>query len=456
MSPRRAMLGHDARVFASALLAGLPGVVVSLALLWGGEHPLKVQLTLTILIASVWLGFSLGVSDEVVRPLQTMANLLSALREGDFSIRARREGVGEALGTALDEINAIGQTMRDQRLGALEALGLLGTVIHEVDVAIFAFDQDRRLRLINRAGERLLGYDPDRLLGETADALRMAPLLGGEAPRTLDIALPGARGPWELRRATFRQHGVPHELVVLTDLKRALREEERQAWQRIVRVLGHEINNSLAPIRSIAVELRHVLRREPRPRDWDTDIEAGLNVVERRAEALARFMTAYACLAKLPAPVVAPLDVETWIRRVADLDKRVRVVVEAGPPLFVLGDSDQLDQLLINLVRNAVDAALETAGMVALTWKRAQGYAEIVVTDDGPGIAQASNLFVPFFTTKPGGSGIGLVLSRQIAEAHLGALELVDRGQPQGCQAVLRLPIGSPNEARAYRSAFSK
>jgi two-component system nitrogen regulation sensor histidine kinase NtrY len=448
MSPRRAMLGHDARVFASALLAGLPGVVVSLALLWGGEYPLKAQLTLTTLVVGVWLGWSLSVSEQVVRPLHTMANLLNALREGDFSIRARRERAGEALGTALDEINAIGQAMRDQRLGAMEAFGLLGTVIREIDVAIFAFDQDRRLRLVNRAGERLLGSAPGCLLGETAEALRMAPLLGSEAPRTLDIALPGARGPWELRRATFRQHGVSHELIVLTDLKRALREEERQAWQRLVRVIGHEINNSLAPIRSVAVELGQVLRREPRPPDWDTDMDLGLKVIERRAEALARFMTAYTRLAKLPAPVFAPLDVETWVRRVAVLDKRVPVAVEAGPAMAVVGDSDQLDQLLINLVRNAVEAALETAGGVTLTWKRAQEHVEVVVTDDGPGIAHASNLFVPFFTTKPGGSGIGLVLSRQIAEAHRGALDLFDRGQPHGCRAVLRLPIGSSQAGR--------
>jgi two-component system nitrogen regulation sensor histidine kinase NtrY len=177
----------------------------------------------------------------------------------------------------------------------------------------------------------------------------------------------------------------------------------------------------------------------------------GLGIVERRAEALARFMTAYTRLARLPAPVFAPVDVETWVRRVADLDRRVNVAVEAGPTMAVLGDSDQLDQLLINLVRNAVDAALETAGGVALTWRHAKEYVEVVVTDDGPGIAQATNLFVPFFTTKPGGSGIGLVLSRQIAEAHHGVLELFDRSQPRGCRAVLQLPIEPPGAGSAPR-----
>jgi signal transduction histidine kinase len=311
----------------------------------------------------------------------------------------------------------------------------------EIDVAIFAFDATTHLRLCNRAGERLLGRPPGQLLGESAEALGMAAFLGGETPRTLDLGLPGGQGHWELRRTSFRQHGQPHDLVVLSNLQRALRAEERQAWQRLVRVLGHEINNSLTPISSIAGSLRQTLHKQPRPPDWDADVDRALEVVERRAEGLSRFMSAYARLARLPPPRPAPLDVATWIGRIAALDGRLPVQVIPGPALTLAGDGDQLDQLLINLVRNAIDAALETGGGVELGWQRAGAAIEVRVRDGGPGIAQASSLFVPFFTTKPNGSGIGLVLSRQIAEAHNGTLELRDRGTRRGCDAVLRLPL---------------
>jgi nitrogen fixation/metabolism regulation signal transduction histidine kinase len=425
-----------------AAIAGLPGVVVSLALLWGDDHPLKVRATLTAVVVFVWLGIAGTLGERVARQLQTIANLLAALREGDFSIRARSGRSGENLDAVHDEINALGEALREQRLGAVEAHALLRTVMLEIDVAVFAFDADRRLRLANRAGERLLDALPGRLLGETAEDLRLAPLLDGEAARTVNVELPGGPGPWEMRRAPFRQKGAAHALVVLTDVKRALRDEERQAWQRLVRVLGHEINNSLAPIGSIARELRQGLDGGPaRSPDWNQDAARGLAVIERRAEALGRFMAAYARLARLPEPVFAPLDIGAWVRRVADLDKRLPVLVEPGPALSIRGDSDQLDQLLINLVRNAVDASLETGGTVALTWRRELGHVEVIVTDAGPGIAKASNLFVPFFTTKPNGSGIGLVLSRQIAEAHDGGVHLVDRGEGRGCRAIVRLPL---------------
>ena len=437
----RGRLGHETRVFAAALAAGLPAVVVSLALLWTGDHRLKVQSTLTLIIVATWLALSASVRAQVVRPLQLIANLLEAARQGDYSIRGRAQDAGVTLGTALGEVNAVCETLRTQRLGALEASALLSKVMLEIDVVILAFDKDARVRLVNRAGERLLARPPSQLLGQTAQSLGLAPLLQGPPVRTLETTFLGARGPWELRRAAFRQHGAPHDLVVLTDLQRALCQEERLAWQRLVRVLGHEINNSLAPISSIAGNLKRSLGRQPRPDDWESDLARGLDVVERRAEALNRFMAAYAQLAKLPPPRLAPLDVSAWMTRVAALDARLGVTVNPGPALSLLGDADQLDQLLINLVRNAIDAALETGGGVSLGWHKSGRQLEVLVSDEGPGIASASNLFVPFFTTKPAGSGIGLVLSRQIAEAHQGTLELRNREAPRGCVALLRLPL---------------
>jgi two-component system nitrogen regulation sensor histidine kinase NtrY len=429
---------HERTIFRLALAAGLPGVAISMILLWRGDYSGKVQWTLGLLVIGTWVITALVLRERVVRPLQTLSNMLAALREGDYSIRARGADREDALGLAFLESNLLGETLRTQRLGAMEATALLRTVMAEIDVAVFAFDEADRVRLVNRAGERLLSQSAERLLARTAEQVGLADQLEGESPRTMDVTFPGGGGRWEVRRGTFRQDGRPHTLLVLADVSKTLREEELQAWQRLVRVLSHEINNSLAPIKSITGSLLTLMDRDPHPPDTDDDLKRGLSIIGGRSEALVRFMSAYARLAKLPAPNRAPLDVGTWVRRVAALETRLRVSVQAGPVTTLVADGDQLDQLLINLVRNAVDASLETNGHVSIAWARNQGALSLTVEDEGPGLANAANLFVPFFTTKPQGSGIGLVLSRQIAEAHGGTLSLENRGDRRGCVATLR------------------
>jgi len=432
---------HERRVFLLALLTGTPAVLATLILLWRGGYSGKVQWTVGLLVVSCWLITALVLRERVVRPLQTLSNMLAALREGDYSIRARGADRDDALGLAFLESNLLGETLRTQRLGAMEATALLRTVMSEIDVAVSAFDDEEKVRLVNRAGERLLGQPAERLLGRTAEQGGLVDALEGESPRTMDVVFPGAGGRWEVRRGGFRQDGRPHTLLVLADVSKTLREEELQAWQRLVRVLSHEINNSLAPIKSIAGSLQTLLDRSHRPPDVDDDLKRGLSIIAGRSEALVRFMSAYARLAKLPPPNKAPLDIAAWVRRVAALETRLPVDVVEGPPTMMSADGDQLDQLLINLLRNAVDASLETSGNVEVRWMRQNGTLSLIVEDEGPGLANAANLFVPFFTTKPSGSGIGLVLSRQIAEAHGGTLTLENRGDRRGCVATVRFNL---------------
>jgi nitrogen fixation/metabolism regulation signal transduction histidine kinase len=220
-----------------------------------------------------------------------------------------------------------------------------------------------------------------------------------------------------------------------------LREEELKAWQRLVRVLGHELNNSLTPIKSIAGSLESILARQPRPEDWETDTRKGLAVIAARSEALSRFMGAYATLARLPRPTMTAVDVAELVRRVARLETRITPDVTLGPDLVIQADADQLEQLLINVIRNAVDASLETGGAVRVGWERQDARLTVWVRDEGHGLPNTANLFVPFFTTKPNGTGIGLVLSRQIAEAHGGTLTLQNAAQGPGCEAQLVLPL---------------
>jgi nitrogen fixation/metabolism regulation signal transduction histidine kinase len=438
MKPAR--LSHEGRVVLLAILCGLPGSATAMAVLWAGDFTSQTKWTLTILIVGAWMGFAMAARDRVVFPLQTLSNLLAALREGDFSVRGRSPRPDDALGEVMREVNTLGSALREQRLGAMEATTRLRTVMREIDVAVLAFDEHQRLRLVNRAGERLLDAPSDRLLGQTAADLRLAGCLEGPPHTTFQGVFPGGAGRWGVRRTRIREKGLPLELLVVSDLTQALSEQELQAWQRLVRVLGHELNNSLTPIKSIAGSLESILARDPLPDDWRDDMRRGLDVITSRSESLSRFIGAYARLAKLPRPQPQPLGVAECVSRAASFETRVPVQVEPGPAIAIQGDPDQLEQALINLFRNAADASLATGGVVCAGWRRDGAMVEIWVTDSGPGLSGTANLFVPFFTTKPGGSGIGLVLSRQIAEGHAGALTLENRSDGPGCIAHLRLP----------------
>jgi len=436
-------LSHENRILLQALASGAAAIVLAIVLLWTGDHDNGTRWSLCFLIVILWLGFAFAVRASVVRPLQTLANMQSALREGDFSFRVRGAKSGDALGELMLEVNTLSALLREQRLGAMEASALLTTVMTEIDVAVFAFDGDKRLRLLNRAGERLLAQNAERLLGRTADELGLGECLEGESAHTLEKGFPGQSGRFGMRRSVFRQGGKPHYLVVLADLSRALREEERQAWQRLVRVLCHELNNSLAPICSIAGSLEDIMKREVRAADWEDDLRRGLRVIADRSEALSRFMRDYSRLTKLPKPQLRPTDLRTLVQTAAGLERRLAIEIEPGPEVTIDADPDQLQQVLINLIRNAVDASLESGGKVTVGWNKNGAQVRLYVKDEGPGIANPANLFVPFFTTKPSGSGIGLVLSRQIAEAHGGSLSLRNRVQEKGCEAVIQLPLGN-------------
>ena len=438
----------ERRLALGALLATLPGLALAAVLGWRALPPGPLRWTLVAAAFAVSVAVIARLRSRMVLRLKTLSNLVSALREGDYSVRGRDADRDDPVGEVAWEVNALGEQLRSGRLGELEASALLGQVLEEIDVAIFAFDGAGLLRLVNRAGARLLQRAPSQLLGRDAGSLGMAGLLDGETPRRVDENFGGQGGPYELRRSQFRREGLPHTLVVLADLRRVVREEERAAWQRIVRVLSHEINNSLAPIQSIAASLQAVLGRGD-PSAWVDDVRSGLTVVARRSEALSRFLAAYARLAKLPPPTLAPVSVPALVQRVTALDRTRGVRVVPGPAAWIRGDADQLEQLLINLLKNAVEAASQTGGGVTIGWEEAPGEVELVVSDEGPGLLDSRNLFVPFYTTKPEGSGIGLVLCRKIAEAHRGTLSLRNAEGRRGCEARLRLPRVAPPQQEA-------
>ncbi|HSC28957.1 MAG TPA: ATP-binding protein [Vicinamibacterales bacterium] len=422
------------------LAGGVPAALALLYLTWGESYSFEVRWTITTVVLVVWTGAAAMAFQMVSRALYLQANLLGALREGDYSIRGASGRPGTAVDLVMHEINALGDTLQRQRTEAVESSALLTSVMGAIDVGIFAFDMEERLVLANPAAERLIRRPAAELLGRHARELRLDGCLEGDTPRLLDRPFGPESGRLELRRKSFRRDGKPHQLLVFADLTRSLREEEQQAWQRIVRVLSHEINNSLTPIKSIAHSIRRMIGRAPDlPRA--AEIQEGLNLIETRSGALGRFLRAYAQLARLPKPQQRPVRIAAIAHRIAELENRLPVAVRAAEDVEIFADPDQLEQLLINLVRNAVDATIETGGGVWIDWQRADGAVQVTVEDEGPGLPDTSNLFVPFFTTKPAGSGIGLALSRQIAEAHGGSLVLENRRGARGCRATLKLPL---------------
>ena len=429
------------------LIGGAP--VVLLAWLGVRDLPVSMPSRISLWVVAVLAALTAvwSVRSRVAFRLRTVSNLLAALREGDVSFRLRSGGRGDPFRELALELNALTDAIRHQRLDEVEATALLRTVLGEIDVAVFAFDMGRQLRLVNHAGERLLARSAASATGLSAHELGLEVCLSGEPARTLALSLPGGGGRWELRRGSYRHLGRPHTLLVLSDVSRALRAEELAAWKRLIRVIGHELNNSLAPIRSLTGSLQRLVQQESLPEDWQEDLTAGLRVIGSRAEALNRFMGAYAALARLPEPTLTPVEVGSWVRRVAGLEVRREVTVAGGPEVTVQADGDQLDQLLINLVRNAVDAAAQTDGTVEVRWFTDDHWLHVQVLDTGPGLPPSANLFVPFFTTKPDGSGIGLVLCRQVAEGHGGSVTVVGRQDGPGCEARVRLPLRPPGSA---------
>jgi nitrogen fixation/metabolism regulation signal transduction histidine kinase len=435
-----------------------PAWVAAGIALWRWHASPALRWTLFVVISIFVLSGFIAVRYRVMRPLQALANMLEALREGDYSMRGRNVDPEDSVGEVMVEVNTLSRTLYDQRLEALEAGALLQKVIADVDIAVFGFDSALRLRLVNRAGEALLGgralsdtgVRADGLIGRSAEDLGLDAMLREPSGRIVAHVFPGGGGRWEVRRRTFREGGKPHELLVISDLSRALREEERQAWQRLVRVIGHELNSSLAPIKSMAGTLRKLIRRDPLPADWREDAHGGLTIVHDRAESLERFMGAYARLARLPPPTRRDADFPALVKRIASLHGRV--TVEPGPEAHLAIDADQIEQVLINLIRNAVEAAGE--GGVRVRWRVEHGRLVAEVEDDGPGLARTDNLWVPFFTTKPGGTGIGLVLSREIVENHGGQITLENRTGGRGCIARISMPLGrSAPGGERHRSA---
>lgn len=452
---RKSRLLYEHRISLYSFLVALPGLIVTAVLVWMTSWSLEARLTLLGVELFVWWLLAMALQEQTTRPLQTLANVISSLRERDYSFRARNAASEDALGELSLEVNALADMLSGEKLQSIEATALLERVVDEIDAPLFTFDPASTLRLVNPAGERLLRQTKARLLGRSAAELGLQQCLSDDNESLVELSVNGSQARWLLRRSSFRQSGVPHTLVVLSDVSRALREEERRTWQRLIRVLGHELSNSLAPIKSIAGSLSSRVSTTSMDPNVRSDLQRGLEIIEARSASLHRFLEAYRRLAQMPAPVLREVTLGPLIARAAGLETRLKVCVQPGPDLAFQADPDQLEQMLINLIRNAADAVLETRAAsgqessgtepsdkngVVVRWDAGTEDITLAIEDEGPGLLNPANVFTPFYTTKPSGSGVGLVLSRQIAEAHGGSIEISNRLKGRGCLVKVILP----------------
>lgn len=471
---KRTRLLYEHRISLYCFLVALPGLLVSTVLVWMQPWSVESRLALIAIELFAWWLLALALQEQTTRPLQTLSNVIGALREEDYSFRARNAVAEDSLGELSLEVNALADMLSDEKIRTIEATALLQRVVDEIDAPLFAFDPASILRLVNPAGEHLLRQSKARMLGRSADELNLQKCLVGDNESLVELDLKDTQARWLLRRSSFRQNGVPHTLVVLSDVSRALREEERRAWQRLIRVLGHELSNSLAPIKSIAGSLSSRVSTTAMDTDVRHDLQHGLEIIEARSASLHRFLEAYRRLAQMPAPVLRDVELAKLVSRVASLETRIKVYVQPGTDLVFTADPDQLEQMLINLVRNAADAVLELSTgavqmkqsnldsdsssnsdadrKVGLRWDITEEDVSLLIEDNGPGLLNPANVFTPFYTTKPGGSGVGLVLSRQIAEAHGGRIEISNRTGTRGCVVKIVLPRAPHQQRNGSRS----
>lgn len=452
-------LRFEVRLTALLFLLALPTLILASVALYLRHAPILVWMGVLSALSVLLAFLGSAAFRHIVRPLQTLSNVVAALRENEYSFRAREIGQGDALGDLAAQINELASDLRVRRHRESETFALLERVVESMDLPVLAFDAAEDLQLTNPAARKMLQLSADAVLHRSASSLGLKDILDCPDNSIATLTMHGREGRWMVRRSRFYQNGMPHTLLLLSDVSGVLREQERQAWQRLIRVLAHEVNNSLTPIKSIAGSLRlRVMRLHavqtmdatnplegPKPAVNPVDMEHGLAIIEERAESLNRFLQAYSQLAKLPPPVKATFAAAPLLERVCHLETRLQTALQVSGGTEIYADAAQLEQALINLVRNAVDATMQahddkTAAHVVVFCKRQSNSVVIQVEDNGTGLANPANLFVPLYTTKPGGMGVGLILALQIIEAHGGTLTLANRSDALGCRAEIRLP----------------
>ncbi len=420
----------------------------ALLLVFAAEDTLpKYRVEALAVLGMVWVAIvAVAVRADVGRRIRALSNLVEAAHAQDFSIKAAHAREPGELGELYRQLNVLIGDLEAGRHTEQELLGMLQKVVDQISVAIVACDAYDRIRLVNPLAARLLRVPAEQLIGTDYAATPLAAIPFAAEPRVVDFRFPGAESRWQVSQQFYRRQGRPSRIVFIVDLRLALAEEEILVWQRLIRVISHEVNNSLTPILSLCQTLENVVARGDAAEQMDI-MRDGLDVISQRAKGLKEFISVYARIARLPEPQKVEFPAARLARRVLAMFPG-GVVERAGdvPVATLFGDPVHLEHALINLVKNAVEANDGSAEPVRFGCRVVDGHAEFEIVDNGAGIRNPDNLFVPFYTTKPGGAGVGLVLCRKIAAQHHGQVSLENRGDAAGAVARLSVPLSRSDE----------
>jgi PAS domain S-box-containing protein len=401
---------------------------------------------LTGLIGGLVILFSCySVYQKLSYQFRSISNLLEALIQGDYTLRARTDQNNSALDELVGAINGLAKRLSKQRWESVESQLLLRTIIEHIDVAIIALNQDNQIRFLNPAAENLLQLKNSLTNRELLQQLAFVQELTSGCHQVVELSLGYQQGRFNVYVEEFREDGKQHKLLFITDIRTLLRSEERKAWQDLVRVISHEINNSLSPIASISQTLQRLLERDAQYADVIGNLREGLGIISERAKGLSQFVDSYKQLAKLPEPQTQPLSIRLLVEKIVALFNHQPITIEAERDFILQLDPVQFEQVLINLIKNAVESTAlanpnNPGSTITIRWAVSRQFFKLDICDQGSGISNPDNLFVPFYSTKKQGSGIGLVLCRQIIEAHNGRLTLSNQNAG-GCCASIELPL---------------
>ncbi|MDR7091259.1 sensor histidine kinase [Cellvibrio fibrivorans] len=442
MHKRRPFEAHLIRL---VLLASLPLLLLLLWVMVLANISIWLIL-LTGLIGGLVILFSCySVYQKLSYQFRSISNLLEALIQGDYTLRARTDQNNSALDELVGAINGLAKRLSQQRWESVESQLLLRTIIEHIDVAIIALNQDNQIRFLNPAAENLLQLKNSLTNRELLQQLAFVQELTSGCHQVVELSLGYQQGRFNVYVEEFREDGKQHKLLFITDIRTLLRSEERKAWQDLVRVISHEINNSLSPIASISQTLQRLLERDAQYADVIGNLREGLGIISERAKGLSQFVDSYKQLAKLPEPQTQPLSIRPLVEKIVALFNHQPITIEAERDFILQLDPVQFEQVLINLIKNAVESTAlanpnNPGSTIAIRWAVSRQFFKLDICDQGSGISNPDNLFVPFYSTKKQGSGIGLVLCRQIIEAHNGRLTLSNQNAG-GCCASIELPL---------------
>jgi len=439
-TPPRFRIATDLRVLLLVLSTLVPISVLGVWVHSESDWPLSAQLLIAALVVAWILLVATSVRSELLRHVRTLSNIVESIRKNDYSMKGARAREPGELAELYRQVNELTNSLAASRQGEQELLDILDKIVSQINVAIVVCDADDRIRLVNRLASALLRTHAEELVGIDLAATPLAKLPVSSEPRLLDFRFPGAEGRWQVSQHYYHHQGRASRILFIADLKQVLSDEEIAAWQRLIRVISHEVNNSLTPITSLCQTLTNILDKPDSARYAD-DVRQSLRVIAERANGLREFIGVYARLARLPEPQKVLFPVTNLVDKLRGFFAGKPLEIAPFPAITLFGDPVHLEQALINLVKNGLEANPADASPIQLTCHVENGTCEFLVADRGPGISNPANLFVPFYTTKSEGAGVGLVLCRQIAAKHNGQVTLVNRTDGPGAVAKLVLPL---------------